>query len=185
MTAFAPLNMRTHWRPPCREAEASELLHSYIVAKTQQVAGLAEAELTEEEVDDILESATEEELEEAIRAGFDSGKRDGTIVRPKGKEERDELARQIRDNRSDARSYARNASDKMKANSAKRPGESDDAHADRMADYDEHVQHAKSQARGDKSGNFNRMSGNSARVANTHSKDAAYRPAPGQSDGRR
>jgi len=110
-----------------RHEQAAVTMHEYFVAKTREVTGLVEAELSEDEVEDILESAEDEELDEALRAGFagarnSSGERE--IALPVGTAERQKLAKQIKDNRSDNRDPnsrgAANDAQKME----REPGES-------------------------------------------------------------
>lgn len=102
-----------------REEAAAVLLHDYIVSKTKSVSGLVE--YSQEDVEAILASATEEELDEAIR-GYTvtpySGREDGTITstddmrRPEGAAERLALARKIKSARLRNRSpEAREAED--------------------------------------------------------------------------
>jgi hypothetical protein len=102
-----------------KSEEASLDFHSYITAKLKELTG--QSSLSEAEVDEILESATEEELEEAVRAGFqstrgeerekddpwnDPGQADDdkpTLVRPKNAQERQKLAQNIKAARRNAR----------------------------------------------------------------------------------
>ncbi len=96
-----------------QEEAVAEKLHHYITQKTRQVTGLAEEELSEEEVEEILTSATDEELEEAVRAHW---RTDDTVVqdsngtirsgasRPKTQADRIKLANAVKDARRNARS---------------------------------------------------------------------------------
>lgn len=82
-----------------KEEEASVLLHEYFVAKTKEVTGLSEAELSEEEVDAILEDATEEELEEAVRGVWANRASKHVGIPTANKRERDAMARALKANR--------------------------------------------------------------------------------------
>jgi hypothetical protein len=94
--------------------EASLHLHNYMTYKMKEVVGLSEAALSEEEVDEILASVTEEELEEAVRAGWFHNLDINTnkLVRPKNQMERDLLATVIKNSRNEKRADA--ASDMKK-----------------------------------------------------------------------
>lgn len=121
-----------------RMEQASVTMHEYFVSKTREVTGLGEVELTEEEVGAILESATEEELDEAVRAGYVSTKgeerrkdsyepwddeekaddKEKVIARPRSQIERNQLARTIKNNRANNR----DANNQHRTNPAQRAG---------------------------------------------------------------
>lgn len=75
--------------------EADLDFHNYLTSKMKEVAGTAEASLSEEEVEEILESATEEELVEAVRA-YGTGSNNPDDWRPRTQAERNELAKAVK-----------------------------------------------------------------------------------------
>lgn len=150
--------------------QASLDFHNYLTSLMRQKLGLAEEELSEEEVNEILDSLTEEEIEEAVRAGWQA-RRDGTgssLVRPINQAERNQLAKDIRDNRKANKELAAVMANPAAAlKMRKQDGESDaDFIARRNAVKRGTYGNNGGKLSGSESGNAGQTS-NSARVATT------------------